>query len=286
MVKDSSTLRPIVRLQLHSTATPERTPGPTEARVASGADKGSPEPKGVQSVERAFEILRVVEANRGSVSVSQVASALDSSPSRVHHYLVSLVRCGALRQTGRGSYDLGPTSLALGLSALSRVDTVERTCELAEGLRDAVGESVFVAVWGNRGPTTVRYFEGYRAITVEARAGLVLPLMTSATGRVFLAWENPANTESLLAQEGGVPSDIEVLRQRTREQGLGCVDGDLLPRIAALSAPVFAYGEGLSLAMTVLGWSGETDFNVNGNTACALKTCCADLSAEFGWRGH
>ena len=265
-MSNQNALKPVVRLQTRT------------GSLLPETERG--ERKGVQSVERAFEILRIIEDAAGPVSVAGIAKAMESSPSKVQHYLVSLVRCGALRRTGRGTYDLGATSLGLGLSALSRLDAVDRTCDAAEALRDRLGETVFVAVWGNRGPTTIRYFEGLRPLTVEARAGLVLPILTSATGRVFLAWGNTAQVASLVALEGG--QDIEALRQRTREQGVGRVDGDLLPRIASLSAPVFSYNSDLSLAVTVLGWSGEFDCASDGSVATALKETCANLSTEFG----
>lgn len=258
-------LKPLVRL---------RTPAPSPSVELQPGER-----KGVQSVERAFDILRVVESATGPVGVADIAQALESSPSKVHHYLVSLVRCGALRQTGRGAYDLGATSLGLGLSALSRLDAVDRTCEAAEALRDGIGEAVFVAVWGNRGPTIIRYFEGFRPLTVEARAGLVLPIVTSATGRVFLAWGKDSQVAPLIEEND---LDLEDLRARTRSSGVGHVDGDLLPRIASVSAPVFAYGTDLSLAMTVLGWSGDFDSAPDGQTAEALKATCAKLSEVFG----
>lgn len=264
-MSNDPSLRPLVRLQ---------TPTP---RASAELQPG--ERKGVQSVERAFDILRIVEAAAGPVGVAEIAQALESSPSKVHHYLVSLVRCGALRQTGRGAYDLGETSLGLGLSALSRLDTVDRTCDAAEALRDEIGEAVFVAVWGNRGPTIIRYFEGFRPLTVEARAGLVLPIVTSATGRVFLAWGKEPQVIPLVEESD---LDLDDLRRRTRSDGVGHVDGDLLPRIASVSAPVFSYGTELSLAMTVLGWSGDFDTTADGSTAEALKMVCARLSREFG----
>ena len=258
-------LKPLVRLQ---TTTPKFS---TELQPG--------ERKGVQSVERAFDILAVVEGAAGPVGVAEIAQALESSPSKVHHYLVSLVRCGALRQTGRGAYDLGTTALGLGLSALSRLDPVDRTCDSAETLRDEIGEAVFVAVWGNRGPTIIRYFEGFRPLTVEARAGLVLPIATSATGRVFLAWGKDSQVRPLIEDND---LDLDQLRQTTRASGVGHVDGDLLPRIASVSAPVFSYGTDLSLAMTVLGWSGDYDAAPEGATARALKAACDQLSREFG----
>lgn len=188
-IVDQNPLKPVVRLQ---TKAPKR-----------GAEANVDDRKGVQSVDRAVDILAVIESTVGPMSVADLSKALDSTPSKIHRYLVSLVRCGALRQTGKGAYDLGPATLSLVLSALSRMDTVDRTCAAAEALRNDLGEAVFVAVWGNRGPTIVRYFESFTPMTVEARAGVVLPILTSATGRVFLAWGNEIQLASLLEGEAG-----------------------------------------------------------------------------------
>lgn len=261
-----SDLRPVVKLQ--------NSPAPR------GQDVRADDRKGVQSVDRAFEILSVIEDAAGAMSVADISNAMESSPSKIHHYLVSLVRCGALRQTSKGTYDLGPVALGLGLSALSRMDTVDRTCEAAEELRNQIGEAVFVSVWGNRGPTIIRYFEGFKPLTVEARAGLVLPILTSATGRVFLAWGNEKQIAPLIAHEGG--TDADATKQTILDAGVGFVDGDLLPRIASLSAPVFAYNSDLSLAVTVLGWSGEFDHAPDGPLAQKLREACQNLSKEFG----
>ncbi len=265
-MSNQSDLKPVVKLHRRSVSRE------LEARVDDR--------KGVQSVDRAFEILAVIEQSAGAMSVADISQAMDSSPSKIHHYLVSLVRCGALRQTAKGAYDLGPVALGLGLSALSRMDTVDRTCEAAEELRNQLGEAVFVAVWGNRGPTIIRYFEGFKPLTVEARAGLVLPILTSATGRVFLAWGNDKQVVPLVEDEGA--ANAETIKQAALIAGVGFVDGDLLPRIASLSAPVFAYNRDLSLAVTVLGWSGEFDHAPNGTVAQSLRDACQALSREFG----
>ena len=152
-MSDPIPLKPRVRLQTSST-----TQGPT-----SVDDR-----KGVQSVDRAFEILAVMQTSNAPMSVADIAAAIESSPSKVHHYLVSLVRCQALRQTARGLYDLGPATLSLGLSALSRLDTVERTCEVAESLRDQLGGAVFVSVWGNRHFAHTRHRLSFGDATIES----------------------------------------------------------------------------------------------------------------------
>ena len=51
----------------------------------------SDERKGVQSVERAFEILKIFEQSNGPLSVKEVATATQMTVSQVHHYLASLI---------------------------------------------------------------------------------------------------------------------------------------------------------------------------------------------------
>lgn len=244
--------------------------------------------KGVQSVDILFTILRALEAAGTALPLSEVARRAGQQSSKVHHYLVSLVRNGVVRQNANGSYDLGPYALQLGLSALGRLDIVERASEAMADFRDATGEACFLAVWGNRGPTIIRYFEGTRPVTVEARAGLVLPLLTSATGQVFLSWLpeatwRPLADLELKAAAGAI--DVTSLRERGRRLGVGLTRGELLPRIAAVSCPVFDHEGSIVCSLTALGLLGEIDIETSGKTVHALHRSAAMLSAAFGFTG-
>lgn len=260
------------RLDLRPANTPELQMPPSDTR------------KGVQSVDLAFSILTAMEASHGPLALKELAERLGMAAPKVHHYLVSLVRSGVLRQTPGGTYDLGPFALQLGLSALKRLDPVERGTEQARALRNEIGEAVFVAVWGSHGPTIIRYFEGFQTVTVEARAGLVLPLATSATGHVFLTWGHATLLEPVLEVEA-LPPDLSLgqIKKETRAAGLGGVEGALLPRIASLSAPVFDQDGRLALALTCLGWIGEFDMSMEGKMAKALKRHACDLSSALGF---
>ncbi|MEM8812818.1 MAG: IclR family transcriptional regulator [Pseudomonadota bacterium] len=239
--------------------------------------------KGVQSVDHAFSILRVIEAAERPLGVKEIADRAGMPPSKVHHYLVSLVRSGVLRQTGNGAYELGAFALHLGMAALRRLDPIARASDAAEALRDRTGEAVFIAVWGSVGPTIVRYFEGFRPVTVEVRAGLVLPVLTSATGRVFLTWGSPGQVEAVAGLEKKPSATaIDTIREETRTHGVGQVAGDLLPRIASLSAPVFDRDNRLALAMTALGWIDTFDRDPKGPFAEALRAACRELSEALG----
>ncbi|NEU98653.1 IclR family transcriptional regulator [Bradyrhizobium uaiense] len=263
-------------------------------RPAAASDALDDGRKGVQSVDIAFSILRALESANRPLSLSELAACVEQQSSKVHHYIVSLLRNGMVAQNAAGHYDLGTFALQIGLSALNRLDAVEQSTQAITAFRDETGEAVFVAVWGNRGPTIIRYVEGSHPVTVEVRAGLVLPLLTSATGHVFLSWlpeakwSSVADWEKELAARGNdhrmSAKAIQTIQRTTREQRLASIDGDLLPRIAAISAPVFGYDGALVCALTVLGWRGELALSPSGGLAQRLLATSTALSRALGFR--
>ncbi len=241
--------------------------------------------KGVQSVEHAFSLLQVFVQSEKPLAIKEIAEASGMPSSKVHHYLVSLMRVGAVQQMGNGAYSLGAFALHMGLAAVRRLEPVELAAAAASKLRDATGEATFISVWGNYGPVSVRYFEGFQPVTVEIRVGNVLPLAISATGRVYITWGVDSQVTPILSREKITADTLAAIRSQTLRTGLGQVDGELLPRIASLSAPVFDHDGRLALAITQLGWSGEFDLTADGRIGRALLACAEKLSAQLGYAG-
>jgi DNA-binding IclR family transcriptional regulator len=253
--------------------------------------------KGIQSVELAFAILEVMHNAPGPMAIKEIAGALNLPLSKIHHYLVSLTRVGVVTQRqASGRYSLGPFALQLGLAAITLLDPSEFAFDAARALRDHTGESTFVSVFGTRGPTIVRYMEGRRPLIVNVKAGLVLPLLTSATGHVFLswlpeeAWSSVARLErsSLVgARRISEVPDVAATISQTRSLGLGVVTtGALIPRVSALSVPIFDKDGDLVLALSALGWTEEFDGDPTGALAEKLKRIAADVSSALGYRAR
>ena len=251
--------------------------------------------KGIQSIEVGARLLDALVERGAPMILRDLARAAGMHPSKAHRYLVSFIRMGLaerLRETGQ--YDLGPFALRLGLASLSRLDAVRlATAELAR-LRDRIGETTALAVWGNYGATVVRWEEARRPVTVNLRTGGVLPLLTSATGRVFAAYLPEAQTRALLARELAAAArnahatgprtrrEVAAVLAAVRRRGMSRVDGELIPGVAALSAPVFDHSRRLALALTALGHAGHFDSRWTGTVADALRAAAARLSARLG----
>ena len=243
--------------------------------------------QGVQSVEVTLRVLLAVAEGPGPRPLKDISAMAGLAPSSAHRHLTTLVRTGMVEQdASTGRYELGAGTMDLGLKALARREPVRLGAEIIGDLRDQVQHSVFLAVWASHGPTIVRWEDGPQPVTVNVRVGSVLPLMRSATGRVFLTWLPPSITETILTSERAKDEDVETLRSRTRRHGVGSVEGDLLPGVASLSAPVFDHRGHLVAAISTLGTAAVFDSASDGPTGIRLRDAAQSLSKRLCFSGE
>lgn len=247
------------------------------------------EQQGVQSVEIGMAVLASLATQPRPAGLSDLAEATGMAPAKVHRYLVSLIRAGMVeRFAGSGKYRLGEAALHIGLAALSGLDVMGFAGEALVALRDEIDETVLLAVWGNRGPVVVRWEESSRPVTTNVRPGSVMPLLNSSTGRAFAAFLPEAQTRPYIAEESrrnpALAKDFPKILAETRKHGLARVEGDFLPGVAALSAPVFDHQGDLAAVLSTLGPQGSFDARWKGTVAKALRRAARDLSHRLGYQ--
>jgi DNA-binding IclR family transcriptional regulator len=249
--------------------------------------------RGIQSVEIGLRIAKVLAEYGGALQLKDLAGRAGLSASKTHRYLVSLGRVGLVQQVD-GSYDLGRMALDFGLSALARIDAVRVASQSLASVRDQIGETTFLSIWGHNGPTIVRWEEGSQPVTVNVRVGSLMPLLTSATGRLFAAFLPPERTDAVLRGEvqnlrkrgsavsRRVLNEFRRLQARIRSTGISPADGSQLANVSALSAPIFDVDGQIVAAITSLGPRGDFDCSFNGKPARVLLAATRELSAALG----
>jgi DNA-binding IclR family transcriptional regulator len=258
----------------------------------------SKERAGIQSVEVGFTLLDVLSKAPGPLMLRDLAAAAGMSAAKAHRYLVSFQRLGLVAQDGASTrYDLGPAALKLGLASLSRLDAVKLARERVAGLREEIGHTVALAVWGNHGPTIVHWEESPQAVTVNLRLGDVMPLLSSATGRCFAAWLSRDAITPLLKEEiaraqrqgrEDVPAtlaDARALLEEVRARGAARVVDTLLPGIVGFCVPVFDSDGHIALGIVALGPRGTFDAEWGGAVDLPLRATARQLSSDLGHDG-
>jgi DNA-binding IclR family transcriptional regulator len=254
---------------------------------------------GIQSVERAFGILRTLTAAGGSLRLADIAEQAGLTRNLAHAYLVSLQRVGAVVQDeDTGRYDLGAGAVEIGLAALGRMDLMAHARTVMKALCSEVSESVWLSVWTPRGPVVVAKVDGAHVSPFEIRVGSIVDITVTATGLSFIAhipraqWQTIAKAErarmrALVPDDATLSARLEDVRSRGIANRADIVvpqQNTVLHGFSALAAPIFDHTGAIKAVLTVIGLTSLFDASLTGRNAIALQSAVRDLSAALGYR--
>jgi DNA-binding IclR family transcriptional regulator len=259
--------------------------------VQGRGKRGGREPLGIQSVEIAAQILRALAEGGGALPLRDLAAATSMHRGKVHRYLISLARAGLVaREAEAGHYGIGPLAISAGLAGLNRLNPVRLAYAALPALRDRIGETVVLAVWGERGATVIALEDSARPVTLNVRVGSILPLRTSAIGRVFAAHLPEPVLRPVLAAEakrgaatGPAAPALARILAAVRRDGVAAVEGTLIPGLNALAAPVFDQRGALVLVIGAVGRQETLPVGPRESAVAALRDAAAALSRALGY---
>jgi DNA-binding IclR family transcriptional regulator len=266
---------------------------PRESRSAKVAQTGTDDRRHIQSINVGFSIVRRLVEAPGSLSLRELADATGMPTSQVYLYLVSFMQVGYIvQEPSTNRYDLGPLALEAGLAVLRKTDVVDIAKPVLLDVQEQTGESVFLAVWGNRGPCIVSKVDGTRRSPMHLRVGYVQPLLVTATGRVFLAYLPAGETAELVGAEFAslapndalTPAELDKIIAKTRKSGLGISDNLRHDGFASLSAPILDNAGSIRAAMTVIRPVSHFEDLHTSDIERTLRAAAASLSHRLGYR--
>ncbi|UXM96451.1 IclR family transcriptional regulator (plasmid) [Bartonella sp. HY329] len=210
----------------------------------------------IQSVSIATHFLNVLSNAESALALGEVAKRAATSGSKAHRYLQSLIKEGLAKQDPiSGHYSLGPTALAIGISALKQVDGIEIAASHMKKLTDTAAMSGGVAIWTDRGPTLVRWYRSAYFSVSSLALGDVLPLDNTACGLVFQSYLSKEKIDQVRkvqpAHFRGKKPDDNLLQQIKKDRWME-LSNHLLSGVTGQAAPVFdAQGEIICVMTTV-----------------------------------
>src|SRR6266702_4199715 len=182
----------------------------------------------------------------------------------------------------------------IGIAAMRTADPIRLAEPSLVHLRESLEVTSFVAVMGNRGPTIMRFEEPGLPVTVNVRAGSVMSLLWSATGRLFLAFLDESRVRKLAEEElAGAPADLRALldpadpigrlQREVLDAGCASVRDTNLRGNSAVAAPLFDVHGHLVATLTALGATGGFDSTLDGPIAIAVREEAKKVSAQLGF---
>lgn len=211
---------------------------PRKASQPSIADQHAA-PGGAAAVDRALSVLGAFRAGDGELALTELAARTQLYKSTVLRLLASLEHAGWVRRTAAGHYALGAEVARLhGVYAASfALQDVVMPALRALVARTGESAAYHVAQGGHR--LCLYRVDSPHPVRDHIRAGDLLPMARGAGGRVLSAYAgNGARTDDTLAR-------------RIRAEQVIVLEGDRMPELSGISAPVFGPDGALAGAVTL-----------------------------------
>jgi IclR family KDG regulon transcriptional repressor len=257
-------------------------------------DDQDPAPEGTAAVRSVLMAVRVLEALAlagGPMRLADLARGLDEPKGRVHRHLVTLRQAGLVAQEDATErYHLTWRMFQIGQAAGEQFD-LKRLAEPAlHRLRDAVGQSVLLAVPTGAEPLVVHALEAPNKVSITVQPGNRPAAHCSAQGRVMLAFAPEETVARLLAGKLDAPTpasltDPAAIRARlalVRERLWEGAPSESLLGVNVLAAPIFATGDVLVGSIGVVGSVQFVTDPPPPAMLAALQAEAAALSARLG----
>lgn len=268
---------------------------PARPRTKSTESAESNRRQKVQAAEFSVLVLRKLAEIGGASSLGPLAEALETHPAKLHRYLASLKNSGLVYQEQiSGRYILAHEAIMIGLAAMRQADVLTLSLPELKALTEKHKVSCFIAIPGNAGPTIMKWEDPVHAVVVNVRPGSVMPILWSATGRVYAAFHTSPEVGAMIRQElkNASPAQraflnsmksVTAMLAEIRTNGCASISDVMLPGISAHAAPIFDHGKKLAGVLTVLGTSGQIDPNPHGALARDLIDRANDISSRLGF---
>jgi DNA-binding IclR family transcriptional regulator len=216
----------------------------------------------IQSIKRAFDILKAISAQPAGASLSEIAARAVLPKSTTSRMLSTLAGVGMVEKLEHGEgYRLGDelVALAAGLPYPRSLIAIARPH--LQALSQATGETLTLSVPEG---DCVRYIEqinSLRALKVQDWTGGVYPMHAVSDGKLFLAFASEEDVERNLKQPLqrftrntlATPAALRKELRAIRKKGYAWTNGEYDEDIAGVAAPVFDSDHRIVAAVCLFG---------------------------------
>lgn len=221
--------------------------------------------EGIAGLAKGLALIEAFGPGRTQLSVTEAARAIATSPASARRCLLTLEDLGYLSFDGKFFHPT-PRMVRLGAAYLETSSLPLLAQPHVIAAREALGESVSVAVLESDEAVFVARADAQRIVSAGVRLGARLPAHVSATGRVLLAGLPDDQVDAVLeraelhARTPNTLTSVEAIRERVhraRAEQMAYTDEELELGMRTMAVPVYDSHGRVRAAMSVAAFTAR-----------------------------
>lgn len=251
---------------------------------------------GVQSIERALDLLECLARGAGWMGISELSVATGLPVATIHRLLKTLMtRNYVVRDSRTRRYALGPAFHMMVNSTTQIPDWNELATPFLQELVEISGETANIAIMEYDKAVYVAQAQSTRMVRMFTELGNRVPLHNTGCGKVLLAFQ-PESVANTIIASAGLPSYTDKtitqpaqLRRELahiREKGYGLDNGEQEEGVRCVSVPIYGVGKRVIAAISISGPASRLNETRTEALVPHLKRVSNDLTTTLTLPTH
>ncbi|WP_424475257.1 IclR family transcriptional regulator [Oceanobacillus kimchii] len=248
----------------------------------------------VQSIERAFTILKVLSNNPDGLRITILAEDSNLTKSTTHRITSTLVNLGYVQQDPETEkYMLGNQLIKLTSVMLNNMDVIKVAEPYLVNLSRDVNETVHLCVENNGEVLYVDKKEKNQNIRMYSTIGSRAPLYCTAVGKVLLSGMNPLYFEEVINKMTfelrtalTITSKEKLMKEieKVKLQGYALDNVENEEGIRCIASPIYDYKGNIIASFSISGPTNRVSLDrVNVELVEKVNMTSKLISEQFGY---
>lgn len=250
--------------------------------------------KGVQVLDRAFDILEILSLERNGLGVTEIGNRLGLHKSTVHRILSAMAERGYIEKASeKGVYRIGLKLVEVSSIYLNNVELKTEAKPYLSELTLKMNQPSHLATLKGNDVVYIDKVEVVNSIRLYSQIGLRVPAYCSALGKSLLSGLLDMELEEKVSKmtfsaytEHTITDRHELLRQvkQIREKGWALDDEEHEAGVRCIAAPVYDYRGKVIAAVSVSGPAGVISPGRDEEVAAMVKDIALKISKRLGYK--
>ncbi|MFD1413352.1 IclR family transcriptional regulator [Oceanobacillus jeddahense] len=248
----------------------------------------------VQSIERAFTILKILSQYPNGLRITNLAQKAGLSKSTAHRIASTLVNLEYVyKNPETEKYILGNELIRLTGSMLSNLDVIKVADPYLTNLSRSINETVHLCVEDNGEVLYVDKKESNQRFRMYSTIGSRGPLYCSAVGKILLSgmeesyFNEVINNIKFIARTERTITSIEELKKEIKKvklQGYALDDKENEEGLRCIGGPIYDFKGNTIASFSISGPASRLTLEkVENELAEKIKITSKQISEEFGY---